>query len=384
MPLSQRKRALQQFLKSEVATTPGLVKSDYQSFQKVRRQWSQTSSLSCLLNSVDSIGSDNQSLAHNSHSLGSFLTIEDNVQGEHVSANIAVLDNSIDSSPLKRDSSSSIVSDESVHDSYPVSTENLMDVDGSVYSSNSSNFEEPKETCHQTPRRSIRLMKFIGDYLPRMVIPLGPGFQASVPDWTGASDPGNLYGNDGDSDSSRWLGTRIWPVGGESGETSPETIGKGRPDSCSCAFPGSVACVKLHVHEKSLILRSDLGPAFLDWKFDEMGEAVSKSWSLTEQETFQSRMKSNLLSNEAKFWRNAFRCFPNKCRKSIFSYYFNVFLPRHMSLQTRSSHKQVDTDEDEDEDVGHTDYQKVCKGTSNSQNHGKGVRARYLRRGVNC
>ncbi|CBI30426.3 unnamed protein product, partial [Vitis vinifera] len=83
-------------------------------------------------------------------------------------------------------------------------------------------------------------------------------------------------------------------------------------------------------------------------------------------------MKSNPLSNEVKFWKHAFKCFPNKCRKSIVSYYFNVFLPRHISLQTRSSLKQVDTDEDEAEDVNHTDSQ---------EGRAKDVKARYLRRG---
>lgn len=375
----RRKRALQQFLKGEFTTTPGLVKSDQQSFKKLRRQFFHTSSISCSLNSADSIGSDNQCIAHNSRSLGSLLTFEDNFRGKHVSTNLPVLDNSTDSSSLKRDSSPLMVSDESIYGSNPVSTENLtihdaslLDFDDSVYSSNSSNLEEPKQTDHQTPRRSIRLLKFIGDYLPRMAIPVGPFFQANVPDWTGPSDQGNLCGRDGDSESSRWLGTQIWPVRGESTETSPKTIGKGRPDSCFCASPGSADCVKLHVHEKSLLLQSDLGPAFMDWKFDEMGEAVSKSWSLKEQKTFQSLMKSNPLSNEVKFWKHAFKCFPNKCRKSIVSYYFNVFLPRHISLQTRSSLKQVDTDEDEAEDVNHTDSQ---------EGRAKDVKARYLRRG---
>ncbi|RVX06026.1 hypothetical protein CK203_018732 [Vitis vinifera] len=173
MPLSQRKRALQQFLKGEFTTTPGLVKCDQQSFKKLRRQFFHTSSISCSLNSADSIGSDNQCIAHNSRSL--------------------------DSSSLKRDSSPLMVSDESIYGSNPVSTENLtihdaslLDFDDSVYSSNSSNLEEPKQTDHQTPRRSIRLLKFIGDYLPRMAIPVGPFFQANVPDWTGPSDQGNL------------------------------------------------------------------------------------------------------------------------------------------------------------------------------------------------
>ena len=387
MPLSQRKRALEQFLKGELTTTPGLVKSDLQSSKKLgKRQFIPTSSISCSLYLADSIGSDNQCAPQNSLSSGSLLTSDDNPWGKHVSADLSILDNLTNLSPLKRDSSSIRVSDESTYGSNLVGAENLiihdaslLDFDDSAHSSNSSNFEEPKQTDHRMPRQSIRLLNFIGDYLPRMTIPVGPCFQVDVPDWNGPSGQGNICGSD--RDGLRWLGTQIWPIGGESTETSTKTIGKGRPDSCSCSFPGSADCVKLHVHEKSILLQSDLGPAFLDWKFDEMGEGVSKSWSLKEQKIFQSLMKSNPLSNEAKFWKRAFKCFPNKCRKSIISYYFNVFLPRHISLQTRTSLKQIDTDEDEAEEVNHTDTQEERKPTSNSLCRTKDVKARYLRQG---
>lgn len=388
MPLYQRKRAFLQFLKGELTTT-GILKSDQQRSKKLNQgQPFHTSSISGLLNSADTIGSDNQCISHNLHSLGSLLTSEYNPQGKHVSTNLSVLDNATNLSLLKRDSSSTRVSDESICGSNTLAAENLtsndatlLNFDGSVHISNSSNLEEPEQTDNQMPRRSIRLLKFVSDYLPRMTIPVGPSFQADVPDWTGLSDQGNTCGSDGDAGSSRWLGIRIWPIGGGNTETSPRTVGKGRPDSCFCASPGSADCVKHHVHEKSLLLQSDLGPAFFDWKFDEMGEAVTNSWSLKEQKTFQTLMKSNPLSNEAKFWKHAFKCFPNKCRTSIISYYFNVFLPRRISLQTRTPHKQVDTDEDEAVEVNHTSSREGCRPKRNSLGRTKDVKARYLRQG---
>ena len=64
----------------------------------------------------------------------------------------------------------------------------------------------------------------------------------------------------------------MWPVDGTTTGTILRAVGKGRSDSCTCVCPGSIDCTKCHVCEERLSLRSDLGPAFMSWKFDEMGE----------------------------------------------------------------------------------------------------------------
>ncbi|XP_050379442.1 uncharacterized protein LOC126796746 [Argentina anserina] len=189
----------------------------------------------------------------------------------------------------------------------------------------------------------LRLVFSDGQYFPRSV-PIGRGFQAEVPELTGPVSRKNLYAGD---DSKKWLGTRVYPIKQiKNAETNTESIGKGRSDSCSCVSPRSVDCVKRHIDEARLHLQAEIGPAFRTWKFDEMGEFASKSWTLKEQSTFESLVRRNPLSNEESFWMLAFKRFPNKCRKNIVRYYYNVYIPRRMSLQTRSSPEEIDSDDD--------------------------------------
>ncbi|KAA8518998.1 hypothetical protein F0562_016228 [Nyssa sinensis] len=313
----------------------------------------------------------------NSHSSGSLLTFEDNLPGKHVPSEFSFLYDTADGYPPNKDISPFADSDESVNGSNPLSPENMtvldpppLDLDDSVRSSNTSNSVEPKQMHLQTPRRSIRLLNFIGDHLHRMVIPLGPRFQADVPDWTGPGNSGNLNGSDADSENSRWLGTRIWPMEGRSTEITAGRVGKGRPDCCSCVSPGSADCIKHHILEERLRLQSDLAPAFFSWKFDEMGEVISKSWTLKDQQSFQSLVKMYPLSSGKNFLKHASKCFPSKSKENILSYYFNVFIPRHMSSKTRSSLEQIDSDDDEVEGNGSSAFM----GSS------KDVKTRFLRR----
>ncbi|XP_051129056.1 AT-rich interactive domain-containing protein 2-like [Andrographis paniculata] len=182
------------------------------------------------------------------------------------------------------------------------------------------------------------------------VIPVGPRFQVNVPKWEGAINKSRLLlGYKWDDDNSKWLGSRVWPIGSRNMTTTEKEIGEGRPNSCSCALPGSVDCIKHHILERRLLLKRELGGVFFTWKFDEMGERVSKSWSMKDRKTFESIVKMKPTSEGRDFVRRALRHFPNKCRKGIVSYYFNVYVPDRLSLQTRlPSTKQVDTD-DEDE-----------------------------------
>ncbi|TKY65888.1 AT-rich interactive domain-containing protein 1 [Spatholobus suberectus] len=101
---------------------------------------------------------------------------------------------------------------------------------------------------------------------------IGPSFQVEVPKWVG---------RDYNSDDLKWLGIQLWPMPDIS-ENNTKGIGEGRRDSCSCEFPGSVNCVKLHISEARELLKLEIGTTFSSWKFDEMGEDVSKSWTLEE------------------------------------------------------------------------------------------------------
>lgn len=59
--------------------------------------------------------------------------------------------------------------------------------------------------------------------------------------------------------------------------------------------------MKRHVHEAGLRLQFEIDLAFWNWKFDEMGENVSKFWTSKEQQSFKSFVRKNLLSSGRKF-----------------------------------------------------------------------------------
>ncbi|KAJ4823366.1 hypothetical protein Tsubulata_027313 [Turnera subulata] len=219
----------------------------------------------------------------NSCSSDAMLIFEDNAK--HFDMNLNCIDNATEYSSSNKDVSPLTNKDGSVNCSNRFNpTKTIVKAAATsalIDSANSSTF-------HKKQRKGVRSLKV--DYQTRPVIPVGPGFQAKVLDWTGSNDLRNHY-NDGDSENLKWLGTRVWPLKDEGEEAEEDEIGKGRPDSCSCLFGGSAKCIKLHTLEARLRLRSTLGPAFSSWKFDEMGECVSYSWSLMEQRKIDSLVK---------------------------------------------------------------------------------------------
>ncbi|KAK7294644.1 hypothetical protein RJT34_17534 [Clitoria ternatea] len=181
------------------------------------------------------------------------------------------------------------------------------------------------------------------NHIPRVVIPIGPRFQVEVPKWEGTT---NIKHH---NDDSKWLGVQLWPIADISKQTNTKCIGEDGPHSCSCEFPGSVDCVKLHVSEARELLKLEIGTTFSSWMFDEMGEDVSKTWTLEEQQEFESLVKLNPLSSDTNFWKLAKKYFPSKSMKCMVNYYHNVYIPRHLSMETRSSFGGVDSDDDQDE-----------------------------------
>lgn len=369
----QRKRKLEQYFKGKTATNSGSTSEKYnqQNCTKLSRAHiSVASSTSCLLNSADSTDSLNWQFLQNPGSSGSLLVSENSSRGKQVATNLSFLDNAVDFCPTTIKYSSSLIdSDESVNGSNPQTPPNftlhgppLMDADDTVHSSYSSSLEEPKQLNFR-----------------RMPIPIGPRFQAEVPDWIEPVKKGKLYGVEGVSEDSRWLGTRVWPVGGGSTNISLEEIGKGRPDSCSCFSPGSSDCIKHHIIENRLRLRSELGPAFSSWKIYEMGEVVSNSWTCNERKSFDSLVQLKQVNGETNYWKKANKCFPSRSKKSILSYYFNVFIPRRMKLQIKSCSKQVDSDDEEIEDANHKESEGLCKAKSDRLSKSNDVKTRYLR-----
>ncbi|XVF73159.1 hypothetical protein PTKIN_Ptkin12aG0179000 [Pterospermum kingtungense] len=179
------------------------------------------------------------------------------------------------------------------------------------------------------------------DYDNDIQVPIGPYFQAEVPEWTGVAS---------ESDA-KWLGTRVWPLAKRENLLLIERdrIGKGRQDSCGCRVKNSLQCVKFHVAEKRSKIKLELGSAFNKWKFDKMGVEVAYDWKEEEQRKFMSIVKSNRPSAEKSFWDEIYKYFRYKNREELVSYYYNVFLLRRRAEQNRITPSNINSDDEESE-----------------------------------
>ena len=200
--------------------------------------------------------------------------------------------------------------------------------------------KDPALTPHEQERENTNASDdlFLDDLFPNP-IPVGPNFQAEVPEWTGEVT---------ESDS-KWLGKQVWPSenGACSFQIEKDFVGRGKPDSCDCRFPGSVECVRFHIAEKRMKLKLDLGALFYHWRFDQMGEVISLAWTTEEEKRFKHMVRSNFSLRSPSFWDNAMRILPTKTRENLVSYYFNVFLIRRRIYQNRVTPRKVDSDDDE-------------------------------------
>ncbi|KAI3458326.1 hypothetical protein Pfo_014989 [Paulownia fortunei] len=180
----------------------------------------------------------------------------------------------------------------------------------------------------------------------RAVIPIGPRFQADLPMFTRKVDK--------KSDTSQWLGTKVWPVESTSLKKSKQlkgnmdAIGRGRADVCECQVPGSSECIKKHVDEEKMKLQKELGPAFDDWKFNQMGEEASSNWTLEERKKFESIVKKSSPLKGKVFLKSALKALPNKNRETIISYYFNIIVPRNIGLNIKSGRLPTDINTDDE------------------------------------
>lgn len=202
------------------------------------------------------------------------------------------------------------------------------------------------------------------EHFPMKRVSIGPEFQAEIPVWNGQQKHSQTQTINEDSnfsenmDDSRWLLTPIWPMKDCEGIVNEERIGKGRSDGCSCCVQGSIECVRLHVEEEREKLKEELGVAFSSWRFDDMGESVSKSWSSEEEQKFWALVRLNPASLEKNFWNYLPTCLHSKKIEDLVSYYFNVFVLRRRGIQNRVTPDNIDSDDDESE-VGSVDKANV-------------------------
>lgn len=208
-----------------------------------------------------------------------------------------------------------------------------------------SNPPNPKDVSKKTPKDVNH-----GSNKTRPFIPIGPGFQAEIPVWIAPTKKGKFYGSPGDSNTLRWLGTGVWPTYSLKKKVHYKKVGEGRSDSCSCASPRSTNCIKQHIKEARELLEKELNRAFYTWKFDQMGEVASKSWTTKEEQRFEALVKKNPLSSSEGFWEFASKAFPRKSEKDLIKYYQNVFFIKRMRMLAKSSADHIDSDDDHFDD----------------------------------
>lgn len=180
------------------------------------------------------------------------------------------------------------------------------------------------------------------DYKP---VPLGSDYQAQLPEWNGVISDSDL----------KWLGTQEWPLNLTRGRNrypvERDPIGKGRQDPCGCSDAGSVGCIKFHIAEKRRRLKLELGPAFLHWGFDKMGEDVTFAWTAADEKKFEDIVMSNPPSLGIYFWDEIVESFPSRSKADLVSYYYNVFLLRRRGHQNRVTPNEIDSDDESESGI---------------------------------
>nr|GEX66048.1 homeodomain-like protein [Tanacetum cinerariifolium]GEX72923.1 homeodomain-like protein [Tanacetum cinerariifolium] len=174
---------------------------------------------------------------------------------------------------------------------------------------------------------------------PLKGIPVGPEYQANIPDWCDGYEPTN--------NENKFLGSTIIPTPeSQSSLCSDDVVGSGRID-CLCKDQGSLRCVRQHITEARDTLKGNIGrERFLALGFDNMGEVVSCKWTEDEQ-LFHDVVYSNPASLGKNFWDHLEETFPSRTNQEIVSYYFNVFVLQRRAEQNRYDPTNADSDDDE-------------------------------------
>ncbi|KAI3820873.1 hypothetical protein L1987_08423 [Smallanthus sonchifolius] len=176
-------------------------------------------------------------------------------------------------------------------------------------------------------------------YPPPKEVPVGPEYQASIPE---------CCGYDTNDDENKFLGSCVIPMP-ESNSTvsSGFAVGKGRND-CFCEDLGSLRCVRQHITEARENLRVNIGrERFSALGFDSMGDFVACNWTEEQEQFFHEVVYSNPASLGKNFWEKLAETFPSRTNQEIVSYYFNVFVLQRRAEQNRFDSMNADSDDDE-------------------------------------
>ncbi|KAG6530975.1 hypothetical protein ZIOFF_004745 [Zingiber officinale] len=217
------------------------------------------------------------------------------------------------------------------------------------------------EKLIQPKRRSERIAQNENENIRhlrtrRKRIGLGSNFQADVPAWMGPPSETSISSYNEDSDINKWVGFLTWPAQ----EIDREEFDKkfqGETNCCACPSPGSIVCIRSHVSEARFKLKAELGQAFFDWGFDNTGEEVSESWTSEEQAWFDA-LKRRENESGTSVWQAIPTHFSSKSRRDLINYYFNVYLLRRMSIDSRLTPEYINSDEENHDDEQEEDPKK--------------------------
>ncbi|XP_074578659.1 uncharacterized protein LOC141835131 [Curcuma longa] len=210
------------------------------------------------------------------------------------------------------------------------------------------------EKLIQPKRRSERIAQNENENIRhlrtrRKRIGLGSNFQADVPDWTCPPSETSISSYKEDPDANKWVGFLIWPAQGNDRKEFDEKMQNRETNFCACPSPGSIVCIRSHVSEARLKLKVELGQTFFDWGFDCMGEEVSESWTVEEQAWFDALKRQENESGNS-IWQAIPTYFSSKSRRNLINYYFNVYLLRQMSIDSRLMPECINSDEENHDD----------------------------------
>lgn len=201
---------------------------------------------------------------------------------------------------------------------------------------------------------------------PVKSVSIGPEYQADVPEWCLQGSKNSLAHLDGSDnqvrletlsdsclvvDDDHWeklLGTCIisMPDSAESANHYSQSLGI--INDCECLDKGSIRCVRQHVMEAREKLRASLGhKIFEELGFRDMGEEVSKNWTIEEENKFHEVVSSYPMSMGKNFWDHLSVVFPSRTKNELVSYYFNVFILQKRAEQNRFDPLNIDSDDDE-------------------------------------